>query len=42
MCVNAFPQRAIPEPAFYRGLGYGLAAAATLWVLLVAIFYYLS
>lgn len=40
--MNAFPHRATPEPTFYRGLGYGLAAAATLWVLLVAIFYYLG
>jgi hypothetical protein len=40
--VNAFPQRATPGPLFYRGLAYGFAAAALLWIALVVLVYYLT
>jgi hypothetical protein len=39
--VNALPHRVAPDSRFYRGLGFGLAAAGVMWAFLVAALYYL-
>ena len=39
--MNAFPERATPDPLFFRGLGFGLLGAGAIWLALAVLLGYL-